>query len=52
MTRTADINNRIEGHMLLSNGEVSTDGITLPFDEGMNMNMSKFKRLGIRKIKM
>jgi hypothetical protein len=51
MMRTMDINNRIEGHMLLCDGEITTDGITLGFDERMNMNMSKFKRLGIRKIK-
>jgi hypothetical protein len=37
--------------MLLSDVEVSTDGITLGFDERMNMNMSKYKKLGIRKIK-
>jgi hypothetical protein len=48
MNRTNDINNRIEGHLILSHGEVSTDGITLVFDERMNMNPSKFKRLGIR----
>jgi hypothetical protein len=51
MNRTNDINNRIEDHLILSNGEVSTNGITLGFDERMNMNPSKFKRLGIRKIK-
>jgi hypothetical protein len=51
MNRIADINNRIEGHMLLSNDEITTDGITLGFDERMNMNQSKYKRLGIRKIK-
>jgi hypothetical protein len=46
----SDINNRIEGHMILSNGEISTDGITLGFNEHMNINPSKYKRLGIRKI--
>jgi hypothetical protein len=51
MLRTADINNRIEGHLILSNSEITIDGITLLFDERMNMNMSGFKRLGIRKIK-
>jgi hypothetical protein len=51
MNRINDITNRIEGHMILSNGEVNTDGITLGFDERMNMNPSKYKRLGIRKIK-
>jgi hypothetical protein len=49
--RTADINNRIEGHLILNNGEITTDGITLGFNESMNMNPSNFKRLGIRKIK-
>jgi hypothetical protein len=49
--RVSDIINRIEGHLILSNGEVSTDGITLDFDERMNINMSEYKRLGIRKIK-
>jgi hypothetical protein len=51
MNRTNDINNRIDGHLILSNGEVSTDGITLGFDERMNMNPRKLKRLGIRNIK-
>jgi hypothetical protein len=37
--------------MILSNGEITTDGFTLGFDERMNTNLSKFKRLGIRKIK-
>jgi hypothetical protein len=51
MTRICNINNRNEGHMILSNGEVFTDGVILPFDERMNINPSKYKRLGIRKIK-
>jgi hypothetical protein len=51
MTRINDVNNRIEGHMILSNGEVSTDGIILGFDGRLNLNPSKYKRLGIRKIK-
>jgi hypothetical protein len=51
MIRTADINNRIEGHLLLFDDEISTDCFTLGFDERMNMNPSKYKRLGIRKIK-
>jgi hypothetical protein len=51
MTRINDINNRIDGHRILSDGEISTDGIKLGFDERMNTNSSKFKRLGIRKIK-
>jgi hypothetical protein len=50
MNRVANINNRIECHPILS-GEVSTDRLTLHFDESMNMNMSKFKRLDFRKIK-
>jgi hypothetical protein len=51
MARINDINNRIDGHLILSNSEITTDGLTLGFDERMNMNMSKYKRLGIRKIK-
>jgi hypothetical protein len=51
MTRISDINNPIESHVILSNVEVSTDGIILPFDESMNINPSKYKRLGLRKIK-
>jgi hypothetical protein len=51
MNRINDINNRIEDNMILSNGEITTDGFTLGFNERMNMNQSKFKRLGIRKIK-
>jgi hypothetical protein len=51
MARISDVNNRIEGHMILSNVEMPTQGFTLGFDERMNMNPSKFKRLGIRKIK-
>jgi hypothetical protein len=51
MLRTSDINNRIEGHIILSDIEVSTDGITLCFDEHLNLNPSKFQRLAIRKIK-
>jgi hypothetical protein len=51
MTRICDINNRIDGHMILSDVEVSIDGVFLPFDERMYINPSKFKRLGIRKIK-
>jgi hypothetical protein len=51
LTRISDINNRIEGHLILFDVEVSTDGVILPFDEPMNMNQSKYKRLGIRKIK-
>jgi hypothetical protein len=51
MTRINDVNNRIEGHMILSDGEITTDGFTLGFDERMNMNPSKFTRIGIRKIK-
>jgi hypothetical protein len=49
MTRISDINNRIEGHILLSDVEVSTDCLMLPLEE--RMNMSKYKGLGIRKIK-
>jgi hypothetical protein len=49
--RIADINNRIEGHLILNNSEITTDGITLGFNKSMNMNPSHFKRLGIRKIK-
>jgi hypothetical protein len=51
MTRIKDINNRIDGHMILCDGEITTDGLTLGFDEHINMNPSKFKRLGMRKIK-
>jgi hypothetical protein len=51
MLRTSDINNRIEGHVLLYDGEITAVGFTLGFYERMNMNLSKFKRLGIRKIK-
>jgi hypothetical protein len=51
MTRTSDINNRIEFHMILCDGEITTDRITLPFDERIHMNPSKCKRLGNRKIK-
>jgi hypothetical protein len=51
MTRFGDINNRIEGHRILSDVEVSIDGAILPLDECMNMNQGKYKRLGIRKIK-
>jgi hypothetical protein len=51
MIRASDINNRIEGHMILFNVEVSTDGIILPFDEHMNINQSQYKRFGFRKIK-
>jgi hypothetical protein len=51
MTRISDINNRIEGHRLLFDAEVSTNGLTLPSDERMNINMNEFKRLDIRKIK-
>jgi hypothetical protein len=47
MTRIKDINNRIEGHMILSDVEVSTDGVILPFNQHMNINPSKYKRLGI-----
>jgi hypothetical protein len=36
ITRICDINNRIEGHMILSNGEGLTDGFTLSFDVHMN----------------
>jgi hypothetical protein len=49
MRRINDDNNRIEGYMILSDAEVSTDGVMLSFDERMNMNMSKYKRLGIKK---
>jgi hypothetical protein len=51
MTRISDVTNRIEGHMILSDVEITTDGFTLGFDECMNMNRNKFNRLGIRKIK-
>jgi hypothetical protein len=33
--------------MLLSDVEVRTNGVRLPFDERMNMNMRKYERLGI-----
>jgi hypothetical protein len=36
MKRTSDISNRIEGHMLLSDTKITTDGFTLSFDERMN----------------
>jgi hypothetical protein len=52
MNRIANNNNRIEGHMLLFNAEVSTDGLTFSFDECMNINMCEFKRLAIKKDKM
>jgi hypothetical protein len=51
MTRITDVTTRIDGHMILSDVEITTDGFTLGFNEGMNMNPRKFKRLGIRKIK-
>jgi hypothetical protein len=51
MTRTSDINNRIQRHMVLSDIEISTNGFMLPFDNIMHWNLSKFKRLGKRKIK-
>jgi hypothetical protein len=51
MTRRNDVNNRIKGHMILSNSVITTDGISLGFDDRMNTNPRKFKRLGIRKIK-
>jgi hypothetical protein len=51
MNRIADINNIIEVHLLLSDVEITTDGFSLGFNECMNMNMSKYKRLAIRKIK-
>jgi hypothetical protein len=51
MSRISDINNRIEGHTILSDIEVSNDGITLGFYERRNHNPSKFKTLAIRKIK-
>jgi hypothetical protein len=36
MTRINDVNNRIEGHMILSNNERTINGFTLGFDERMN----------------
>jgi hypothetical protein len=41
MTRVSDINNRIESHMILSDVDVTTNGIILPFDERMNLNPSE-----------
>jgi hypothetical protein len=43
MIRIIDINNRIEDHIILSKGEISTVGFTLGFDEHRNMNMSTIK---------
>jgi hypothetical protein len=43
MARISDINNRIEGHMLLSDVEVSTDDTILPFDKGMDINPRNIK---------
>jgi hypothetical protein len=37
--------------MILSNSEITTHGFTLCFDERINMNMSEYTSLGIRKIK-
>jgi hypothetical protein len=51
MTRIIDVNNRIEGHSILSDFEITTYGFTLGFDEPRNMNPSKCKIIGIRKIK-
>jgi hypothetical protein len=51
MSRISEMNNRIDGHLILSDCEISTDGFTLGFDERMNMNQRKFKRLALRKIK-
>jgi hypothetical protein len=51
MTRIFDITYRIESQMILCNADVSTDCITLPFDEHMTINPRKYKRLGFRKIK-
>jgi hypothetical protein len=51
MIRISDINNRIESHVILSDVDVSIDGIIFRFDEHMNINPSKFKRLGLRQRK-
>jgi hypothetical protein len=50
MTRISGINIRIKSYILLSDVEISTDGIILPFEESMTINPSKYKRLGLRKI--
>jgi hypothetical protein len=42
MTRINGINNRIEGHIFICDGEITADGITLGFDERMNTIPSKF----------
>jgi hypothetical protein len=41
MASYCDINNRIEGHELLSDIEVSTDGINIPLDISMIQNFNK-----------
>jgi hypothetical protein len=51
MIRINDVNNSIECHMILSDVEIKIDGFSLGFDERMNVNPSKYKRLTIRKIK-
>jgi hypothetical protein len=51
MTITYEMINRIDGHILLSDIEIFTDGTDVLFDQRMIINSSKFKKLGLRKIK-